>query len=43
LIAVGHDGEVVLPFNSPGMYRAWLDADGALRVGIYPELEAVPA
>jgi L-asparaginase/beta-aspartyl-peptidase (threonine type) len=43
LVAVGHDGEVVLPFNSPGMYRAWLDAHGAVRVGIYPELEAVPA
>jgi beta-aspartyl-peptidase (threonine type) len=43
LVAVGRDGEVVLPFNSPGMYRAWLGADGAVRVGIYPEPEDLPA
>lgn len=34
LIAVGRDGDAVLPFNSPGMYRAWL-AGGRVQVGIY--------
>ncbi len=38
LIAVGHDGAIVLPFNSPGMYRAWFDG-ARTQVGIYRELE----
>ena len=38
LIAVGHDGAIVLPFNSPGMYRAWFDG-ARTEVGIYRELE----
>lgn len=28
LIALGADGTGVLAFNSPGMYRGWVDADG---------------
>jgi len=36
LVAVSAGGELVLPFNSPGMYRAWAGADGQLRVAIYP-------
>jgi isoaspartyl peptidase/L-asparaginase-like protein (Ntn-hydrolase superfamily) len=43
LVAVDRDGEVVLPFNSPGMYRAWLDHSGIVRVAIYPEAEPLPA
>lgn len=39
LIAIGRDGDIALPFNSPGMYRAWLDGD-AIKVGMYQELEA---
>ena len=35
LIAVGREGHAVLRFNSPGMYRAWIDAAGAARVGIF--------
>lgn len=37
LIAIGHDGDIALSFNSEGMYRAWVDADGVLRVAIYAE------
>jgi isoaspartyl peptidase/L-asparaginase-like protein (Ntn-hydrolase superfamily) len=43
LVAVDHAGNVVLPFNSPGMYRAWLGEDGAVHVGIYREAEPDPA
>ena len=39
LIAISHDGELALPYNSEGMYRAWVDADGALRVAIYADLD----
>jgi isoaspartyl peptidase/L-asparaginase-like protein (Ntn-hydrolase superfamily) len=35
LIAVGREGHAVLRFNSPGMYRAWIDSAGAARVGIF--------
>lgn len=28
LIAVDAEGNIALPFNSPGMYRAWKDAEG---------------
>jgi isoaspartyl peptidase/L-asparaginase-like protein (Ntn-hydrolase superfamily) len=38
LIAIGHDGTVALPYNSEGMYRAWVDGDGVLRVAIYAEV-----
>ena len=30
-------GETVLSFNTPGMYRAWLDTDGGLHTAIYAE------
>jgi beta-aspartyl-peptidase (threonine type) len=35
LIAIDHSGRVALPFNSGGMYRAWLGADGEVRVAIH--------
>ena len=35
LIAVDKDGNVVLPFNSEGMYRGCVEADGTMRVDIY--------
>ncbi len=38
LIGVSRDGDLVLPFNAPGMYRAWFDGE-AIHVGIYRELE----
>ena len=35
LIAVDHSGNVALPFNSEGMYRASITSDGAPHVAIY--------
>lgn len=35
LIAVDAKGNIELPFNSPGMYRAWCGADGVIHTGIY--------
>ncbi len=35
LIAVDRTGAISLPFNSEGMYRAWMDASGALHTAIY--------
>ncbi|HJS51393.1 MAG TPA: isoaspartyl peptidase/L-asparaginase [Pyrinomonadaceae bacterium] len=34
-VAIDTHGNVVLPFNSEGMYRGWVRGDGALNVGIY--------
>ncbi len=36
-IAIDHHGELALPFNSLAMYRAWMGADGAIRVGVGPD------
>ena len=35
LIAVDRTGAISLPFNSEGMYRAWMDPSGALHTAIY--------
>ncbi|MDR3418309.1 MAG: isoaspartyl peptidase/L-asparaginase [Nevskia sp.] len=35
-IAVDHRGKVALPFSSRSMYRAWVEADGVVRVAIGP-------
>lgn len=37
LIAVDREGNVVLPFNSEGMYRAWCYAGDTPTIGIYRE------
>ena len=37
LIAVDREGNVALPFNSEGMYRAWGYAGDAPSTGIYRE------
>lgn len=37
LIAIDHDGCIALPFISPGMYRAWMAADGEVRVAVWGE------
>lgn len=37
LIAVDRSGRVALPFNTRGMYRGVVDADGAARTGLYQE------
>lgn len=36
-IAIDRDGHIALPFNSHAMYRAWLGADGNLRVAVGPD------
>ena len=35
VIAVGHDGQLAMPFNSPGMYRAWVHEGEAARAAIF--------
>jgi L-asparaginase / beta-aspartyl-peptidase len=35
LIAVDKDGNVALPFNCPGMYRAWITSDSQAKTAIY--------
>lgn len=35
LIAVDRSGNISLPFNSPGMYRAWCGTDGVIETAIY--------
>lgn len=35
LVAVDRHGNLTLPFNSPGMYRAWCGRDGQIHTGIY--------
>lgn len=36
-IVLGRDGEVALPFNTQGMFRGWIGADGVPHVAIYRE------
>ncbi|HEX4696717.1 MAG TPA: isoaspartyl peptidase/L-asparaginase [Candidatus Udaeobacter sp.] len=35
LIAIDHDGNITLPFNTSGMYRGYVDRDGKFVVEIY--------
>ncbi|MCJ8140900.1 isoaspartyl peptidase/L-asparaginase family protein [Falsirhodobacter halotolerans] len=35
LIAVDRQGNIALPFNSPGMYRAWCDQSGEIRTALF--------
>jgi beta-aspartyl-peptidase (threonine type) len=35
LIAVDHTGNVSLPFNSEGMYRAWITSESEAQIAIY--------
>lgn len=37
LVAVDRKGNVMLPFNSPGMYRAWCGKDGEIHTGIFTD------
>ncbi len=34
VIAVGRDGSIAMPFNSPGMLRGAMDSKGRLETGI---------
>jgi beta-aspartyl-peptidase (threonine type) len=35
VIALGADGQIAMPFNTAGMYRAAIHPDGSMEVGIY--------
>jgi beta-aspartyl-peptidase (threonine type) len=35
VIAMDHDGNIAMPFNTEGMYRGWIDEDGKVTVEIY--------
>ncbi|MEO0740910.1 MAG: isoaspartyl peptidase/L-asparaginase [Bacteroidota bacterium] len=35
VIALGADGTVTMPFNTPGMYRGYIDEDGTVTVLLY--------
>ena len=37
LVAVDKDGNVAMPFNSEGMYRGYIKADGKAVIGIYKD------
>ena len=37
IIAIDHDGNIAAVFNSAGMYRAQIDTDGNVKVGIYKD------
>lgn len=37
LIAVDSNGNITMPFNTPGMYRGYVKADGTIHVFIYKE------
>jgi beta-aspartyl-peptidase (threonine type) len=36
-IALGSDGTFAFPFNTEGMYRGWIGADGVPHVAIYAD------
>lgn len=40
-IVLGSDGSIALPFNTEGMYRGWIGADGVPHVAIFAD-EALP-
>jgi len=37
LIAIDSNGNIATPFNTPGMFRGWLKADGSLHIAIFKE------
>ena len=37
VVAMDHAGNIAMPFNSTGMYRGWIDADGKVTVAIFRE------
>lgn len=40
VVAIDHQGNIAMPFNTAGMYRASIDTNGELKVGIYKDLLA---
>jgi beta-aspartyl-peptidase (threonine type) len=39
-IALDKDGNIVMPFNSPGMHRGWIRADGSRGTAVFPTPES---
>ena len=37
VIAIDREGNIAMPFNSPGMYRGWMKADGTSEIAIFKE------
>jgi L-asparaginase / beta-aspartyl-peptidase len=37
VIAMDHDGHIAMPFNTSGMYRGWIGADGKASTAIFAE------
>jgi L-asparaginase / beta-aspartyl-peptidase len=37
VIAMNAQGEIAMPFNTPGMYRGWIDPSGAVTTGIFSD------
>lgn len=37
IIAVDKDGNIAMPFNTPGMYRGWVGPDGKITVKIFKD------
>ena len=37
IIAIDHNGNMVTEFNTAGMYRATMNSNGDLQIGIYSE------
>ena len=35
VVAIDASGNISMPFNSPGMYRGWMRADGTSEVKIF--------
>ena len=36
-IALDAEGNIAMPFNTPGMYRAWLSPDGSRGTAIFAD------
>jgi beta-aspartyl-peptidase (threonine type) len=37
LIALDHDGNIAVPFNTEGMFRGTVRANGEITIAVYPE------
>jgi beta-aspartyl-peptidase (threonine type) len=41
-LAVDKDGNIAMPFNTSGMYRAWIKPDGSRGTAIYDDEAVAP-
>jgi len=39
-IAMDKDGNIAMPFNSPGMHRGWIRPDGSRGTAVFPTKES---